>query len=94
MKSKNYFFLRDKVRSFKSKSGLKYQGKYTSNDNSNIIKENVHSLNLDNISSKAFLDESKITLLKSNNRLKQLKNFLGHYLETKGSDVRIKKIDY
>ena len=24
----------------------------------------------------------------------QLKNFLGHYLETKGSDVRIKKIDY
>ena len=24
----------------------------------------------------------------------QLKNFLGHYLETKGSNVRIKKIDY
>ena len=24
----------------------------------------------------------------------QLKNFLGHYLESKGSDVRIKKIDY
>ena len=24
----------------------------------------------------------------------QLKNFLGHFLESKGSDVRIKKIDY
>ena len=24
----------------------------------------------------------------------QLKNFIGHYLETKGSNVRIKKIDY
>ena len=24
----------------------------------------------------------------------QLKNFLGHYLETKGSNCRIKKIDY
>lgn len=24
----------------------------------------------------------------------QLKNFLGHFLETKGSNVRIKKIDY
>ena len=24
----------------------------------------------------------------------QLKNFLGHFLETKGSQVRIKKIDY
>ena len=24
----------------------------------------------------------------------QLKNFLGHYLETKGGNVRIKKIDY
>ena len=24
----------------------------------------------------------------------QLKNFLGHYLETKGSNVRIKKINY
>jgi hypothetical protein len=24
----------------------------------------------------------------------QLKNYLGHYLETKGSNCRIKKIDY
>jgi hypothetical protein len=24
----------------------------------------------------------------------QLTNFIGHYLETKGSNVRIKKIDY
>ncbi len=24
----------------------------------------------------------------------QMTNFIGHYLETKGSDVRIKKIDY
>ena len=24
----------------------------------------------------------------------QLKNFLGHFLETRGSQVRIKKIDY
>jgi len=79
IKSKNYFLIREKVRSFKSKSGLKYQGNYTGKDNSNIITENVHSLNLDNISSKAFPDESKITLLKSSNRLKQLKNFLEIY---------------
>ncbi len=28
------------------------------------------------------------------NIAEQLKNFLGHFLETKGSEVRIKKIDY
>ena len=75
IKSNSYFLLREKVRSFKSKSGLKYQTK----DNLGKNPDEALHIRMRKISAAAYLDESTIISINGSNRLEQMKNFLEIY---------------
>ena len=79
IKSKNYFILREKVRSFKSEFGIKYQTKNNSKDNLIMNPEEALNLRMGKISAAAYLDESTIISINGSNRLEQMKNFLEIY---------------
>jgi len=79
IKSKNYFILREKVRSFKSEFGIKYQTKNNSKDNLIMNPEEALFLRIKKMSANGYLDESTIVSLNGSNRLEQMKNFLEIY---------------
>ena len=79
IKSKSYLLLREKVRSFKSEFGIKYQSKNNSKDNLVKNPEEALHLRMGKISTAAYLDESTIISINGNNRLKDMKNFLAIY---------------
>ena len=79
IKSNNYFLLREKIRSFKSQFGLKYQTENNSQDNFNDDVEEALFLRIKKMSANGYLDESTIVSLNGSNRLEQMKNFLEIY---------------
>ena len=69
IETEGYFLLREKVRFFKSRSGLKYQANDNSEDSR--IKDRKLSIHLrmKNISAKGFLDEATLASSTGNNSL-------------------------
>ncbi len=79
IKSESYLLLREKVRSLKSKSGLKYQTKNNSKDSLDNDSEESLFPRMEEISAEAYLDTLKIISLVGSNRLKKIENFLKVY---------------
>ena len=79
IKSNNYFLLREKIRSFKSQFGLKYQTENNSQDNFNDDVEEALFLRIKKMSANGYLDESTIVSLNGSNRLKHMRNFIEIY---------------
>ena len=76
IKSESYFLLREKVRSLKSKSGLKYQTKNNSKDSLDNDSEESRFLQMKKLSTEVYVDTLTIISLVGSNRLKKMENFL------------------